>query len=81
MSTTHVLETVLLILDYAIKIAAIGFVPENRRPSSSNAWLLLILFVPFLGLPLFLLIGSPYVTGRRHRPSSPHPGPGQQPPR
>jgi cardiolipin synthase len=42
-------------------------VPENRRPGSSSAWLLLILFVPVVGLPLFFLLGSPYVTGRRHR--------------
>ena len=58
---------VVLVLDYLIKIVAIGVVPENRRPSSSQAWLLLILLLPFVGLPLFLLIGSPYVQGRRHR--------------
>jgi cardiolipin synthase A/B len=58
---------VLLVLDYAIKIVAIGVVPENRRPSSSQAWLLLILLLPGLGLPLFLLVGSPYIQGRRHR--------------
>ena len=57
----------LLVLDYGIKIVAIGVVPENRRPSSSQAWLLLILLVPVIGLPLFFLIGSPYVHGRRHR--------------
>lgn len=56
-----------IFLDYAIKIIAIGVVPENRRPSSSTAWLLLILLVPVVGLPLFLMLGSPYVHGRRHR--------------
>lgn len=56
-----------LIIDYAIKIAAVGIVPEGRRPSSSNAWLLLILLLPFIGLPLFLLMGSPYISRRRHR--------------
>ncbi|HSU36323.1 MAG TPA: cardiolipin synthase [Propionibacteriaceae bacterium] len=54
-------------VEYVIKIVAIGVVPENRRPSSSQAWLLLILVLPVVGLPLFLLIGSPYVQGRRHR--------------
>lgn len=58
--------TVLLVIDYLIKIVAIGVVPENRRPSSSTAWLLLILLLPYVGLPLFLLIGSPYIQGRRH---------------
>lgn len=56
-----------LIIDYTIKIFAIGFVPEGRRPSSSTAWLLAILLLPFLGLPLFLLMGSPYINRRRHR--------------
>jgi cardiolipin synthase len=61
------LSIVLLVLDYGIKVVAIGVVPENRRPSSSQAWLLLILLVPVVGLPLFFLIGSPYIQGRRHR--------------
>ncbi|QCB29284.1 phospholipase D-like domain-containing protein [Corynebacterium endometrii] len=59
-------QLALLIVDYAIKIVAIGFVPENRRPSSSTAWLLAILLLPFVGLPLFLLMGSNWINGRRH---------------
>ena len=59
------IPAVLLVVEYAIKIVALGVIPENRRPSSSSAWLLLILFLPAIGLPLFLLIGSPYVAGRR----------------
>ncbi|WP_035282219.1 phospholipase D-like domain-containing protein [Brevibacterium album] len=58
-------STILIVLDYAIKVVAVGVVPENRRPSSSSAWLLLILFLPLVGIPLFLLLGSPYITGRR----------------
>ncbi|MGP6174684.1 cardiolipin synthase [Corynebacterium sp. A21] len=60
-------QTIGLIIDYSIKILAIGFVPEGRRPSSSNAWLLTILLLPVVGLPLFLLMGSPYINRRRHR--------------
>ena len=60
-------QLVFLILDYGIKIIAVGFVPEGRRPSSSTAWLLAILVLPFIGLPLFLLMGSPYINRRRHR--------------
>lgn len=59
-------STLLLILDYTIRIIAIGLIPENRHPSSSMAWLLIVLLVPVVGLPLFLLLGSPYVWGRRH---------------
>nr|WP_205707073.1 phospholipase D-like domain-containing protein [Kineococcus vitellinus] len=56
-----------MVVEYSIKVVALGTVPENRRPGSSSAWLLLIFFVPVVGLPLFLLLGSPWVTGRRHR--------------
>lgn len=57
--------SVFVVLEYLVKVLAIGIVPENRRPSSSTAWLLLILFLPVVGVPLFLLFGSPYVSGRR----------------
>lgn len=56
----------LMLLDFGLKVVAIGTVPENRRPSSSTAWLLLILLVPIVGFPLYWVIGSPYVRGRRH---------------
>lgn len=63
----EVWQTIGLIVDYTIKIIAIGYVPEGRKPSTSTAWLLAILLIPFLGLPLFLLMGSPYINKRRHR--------------
>lgn len=56
-----------LVVEYAIKIIAIGVVPESRKPSSANAWLLLILFLPVVGLPLYLLMSSTFVSRRRHR--------------
>ena len=40
-----------VVIEYIIKIGAMGVVPENRRPASSSAWLLLILFLPLVGLP------------------------------
>jgi len=68
LTTVHAwLSLAFVVVEYLIKIIAIGVVPENRRPSSSQAWLLLILVLPVVGLPLFLLIGSPYVQGRRHK--------------
>lgn len=62
-----VATTTWIVIEYAVKIIAIGVVPENRRPSSSSAWLLLILFVPVVGIPLFLMLGSPYINQRRAR--------------
>ncbi|QPK78931.1 cardiolipin synthase [Corynebacterium lizhenjunii] len=60
-------QGVAVTIDYAIKAIAVGMVPEGRRPSSSTAWLLAILLLPFVGLPLFLLMGSPYINRRRHK--------------
>ncbi|MDO4918022.1 cardiolipin synthase [Kocuria sp.] len=67
MDWTTVGTVAYLVIDYGIKIVAIGVVPENRRPSSSNAWLMIILVLPVVGLPLFLMLGSPFVHGRRYR--------------
>jgi cardiolipin synthase len=53
-------------LDLAIRVAAIIIVPRNRRPSSALAWLLAIFFIPYVGVILFLLIGSPRL-GRKRR--------------
>ena len=40
------------LLDLGIKIVALGLVPEGP-PSSATAWLLLILFLPIIGLLAF----------------------------
>ena len=44
-------------LDYTIKFIAIGWVPENRSPSASTAWLLLILLIWCALLLLLLFLG------------------------
>ena len=43
------LATSWVVVEYTIKVAALGTVPENRRPSSSTAWLLLIFLLPVVG--------------------------------
>lgn len=67
MQWATVAGSMLYLLDLTLKIIAIGTVPEGRRPSSSSAWLLLILFLPFIGFPLYWLFGSPYLKGRRRK--------------
>ena len=47
----------LVITDYVIKFLAIGVLPNNRKPSSAMAWLILILIVPFAGFVIFLFLG------------------------
>ncbi|MBN9645139.1 phospholipase D-like domain-containing protein [Corynebacterium mendelii] len=59
-------QLALLALEYIIKILAIGIVPGGQKPGSSSAWLLAILFVPVIGLPLYLLMGSKLINDRRH---------------
>jgi cardiolipin synthase len=57
----------IIIVDIAIRIAAIIIVPRNRRPASATAWLLAIYFIPFIGVFLFLLIGNPRLPRKRRR--------------
>ena len=66
-TNVSILTVTLYLLDLGIKIVALGLVPEGRRPSSATAWLLLILFLPVIGLLAFWLIGSPFVDRGRRR--------------
>ncbi|MFI7483875.1 cardiolipin synthase [Kocuria sp. M1R5S2] len=49
---------VLVVLDWTVRLLALGWIPHNRRPSVALAWLLAIFLVPVVGLLLFLVIGS-----------------------
>ncbi|WP_312856829.1 cardiolipin synthase [Arthrobacter mobilis] len=55
------------ILDMVIRLAALGIVPGNRRPTTAMAWLLAIFLIPLVGLPLFLMFGSYKLSSRRLR--------------
>src|ERR1700712_1765451 len=46
------------LFDLGVRITAIIVVPRNRRPSSAMAWLLAIFLIPYIGLIVFLIIGS-----------------------
>lgn len=48
----------LFLVDLTIRVLAIIYVPRNRRPQTALAWLLAIFFIPYLGVLLFLLVGS-----------------------
>jgi cardiolipin synthase len=66
MTAAGVVTALLALLDFAVKVVALGLLPQNRRPSSATAWLLLVFFLPFVGILAFLLIGSRSVDrGRR----------------
>jgi len=69
-STAFWTAVVLIGVDFIVRIAAIVVVPRNRRPGSALAWLLAIFFIPYAGVLLFLLIGSPRLGRKRRRKQS-----------
>jgi cardiolipin synthase len=53
------------LIGWIIPLVMLFIIPTNRKPSSATAWLLLIFLLPFLGLFIFLLLGSPKLSRRR----------------
>jgi cardiolipin synthase len=49
---------VVVIADIVIRVLAVIFVPQNRKPQTAAAWLLAIFLIPYVGIILFLLIGN-----------------------
>ncbi|MDQ1570710.1 MAG: cardiolipin synthase [Actinomycetota bacterium] len=47
-----------IVVDFVVRVLALIFVPRNRRPQTATAWLLAIFFLPYIGILLFLLLGS-----------------------
>ncbi|MCD9029492.1 cardiolipin synthase [Luteimonas sp. BDR2-5] len=60
----------ILIVDWTIRIAALLWIPARTRPAAARSWLLLIGFLPLLGLPLYLLLGHPWLSRERVRRQS-----------
>lgn len=59
------LVVVVALAGLGLRVAALGIIPGNRKPSTGMAWLLLILLAPWLGLVAFLFFGSTQVGARR----------------
>lgn len=51
--------TLALAADWAIRIVMLPVVPTRRSPEAAKGWLLLIFFLPWVGLVAYLLIGRP----------------------
>jgi cardiolipin synthase len=56
---------ILVAIGYLLPIIMLFIVPTNRKPSSATAWLLLIVLLPYVGLLIYLLIGSPKLPAYR----------------
>src|SRR5947208_15484753 len=65
--TTNLVWTGAVVLDLAIKIAAIIVIPRNRKPSSAMAWLLAVFLIPYAGVIFFLLLGSSKLPRKRRQ--------------
>ena len=62
-----IIGLLVIVLDISIRIVALGVIPNNRKPSEATAWLLAIIFVPFIGLFFFLLFGHSKLSKKRRR--------------
>lgn len=55
------------LVDWAIRIGFLLYIPRKRKPSSAIAWLLVIFLLPGLGILLFIAIGSPKLSKKRRK--------------
>ena len=51
--------------EWAIRIVMLFYVPYRRDAAAARAWLLLIFFLPWLGLPLYFLFGRAFLPKQR----------------
>jgi cardiolipin synthase len=51
--------TLAIVSDWAIRLVMLPIVPTRRSPEAAKGWLLLIFFLPWVGLVAYLLIGRP----------------------
>lgn len=64
---TTALGTIILVVGIVLRLIALGVIPGNRKPSTGMAWLLLIMFEPFTGFALFLMLGRTRLGRVRHQ--------------
>jgi cardiolipin synthase len=62
-----IVVAVVALAGLGIRVAALGIIPGNRKPSTGMAWLLLILLSPWLGVVAFAFLGSNQLETRRRK--------------
>jgi cardiolipin synthase len=62
---TAAIVVVAVLVDLTIRVIAITVIPQNRKPQTAAAWLLAIFLLPYIGILVFLLIGSTKLSKRR----------------
>ncbi|HQR51879.1 MAG TPA: cardiolipin synthase [Burkholderiales bacterium] len=59
------LGTLYVASEWIIRVVMLFYVPQRRPPASARAWLLLIFFLPWVGLVLYGLIGRVFLPQSR----------------
>lgn len=60
-----IVAIIVVVVDVIVRVLAVVFVPQNRKPQTAMAWLLAIFLIPYFGILLYLLIGSTRLPKRR----------------
>jgi cardiolipin synthase len=59
LTDTAIWGVLYLISEWVIRLVMLVVVPFRRSPEAAKGWLLLVFFLPWVGLALYLLIGRP----------------------
>lgn len=54
-----------IFVDIGLRLFAIGYIPNNRKPSEAMAWLIAIFFMPLFGFLFFLIFGQKKLSKNR----------------
>jgi cardiolipin synthase len=57
--------TLYVVSEWVIRLAMLFYVPQRRSASAARAWLLLIFFLPWVGLVLYAVFGRAYLPRQR----------------
>ena len=59
------MSAALIVLNWAIRLVMLVYVPQRRPPAAARTWLLLIFLQPIVGLLIYAVIGRIYLPKRR----------------
>ncbi|QHC69458.1 cardiolipin synthase [Rathayibacter sp. VKM Ac-2801] len=62
-----ILPIAAVVVELVVRVIAVIVVPRNRRPTTGLAWLMAIFLIPYVGILLFLFIGSYRLPRKRRR--------------
>ena len=65
---TFVLDHALTVLSFLLTLVFVSFLLRARKPAGSTmAWLFLIVTIPYIGIPLYLMFSDRKILGRLHQ--------------